>query len=47
MMQSSFASLSLRTTDWRNDFNQLWPGLLMSWMEPSVGGWVENLARLR
>src|SRR5438067_12950587 len=30
MMQSSFASLSLRTTDWRNDFNQLWPGLLMS-----------------
>ena len=30
MTQSSFASLSLRALDWRNDFNRLWPGLLMS-----------------
>ena len=30
MTQSSFASLSSRVSDWRNDFHGCWPGLLMS-----------------
>jgi NADH-quinone oxidoreductase subunit M len=25
----------------------VWPGLVLNWMEPSVNGWVENLAVLR
>ncbi len=25
----------------------VWPGLVMNWMEPSVGGWVESLAVLK
>lgn len=25
----------------------VWPSLMMNWMEPSVGGWIENLAALK
>ena len=25
----------------------VWPALLLNWVDPSVGGWVENLAALK
>jgi len=25
----------------------VWPGLVMRWLDPSVAGWVENLAALK
>jgi NADH-quinone oxidoreductase subunit M len=50
---ASFPDLSLREAAVLIPFAALaillgvWPGLVTNWMEPSVGGWVENLAVLK